>query len=337
VRRGRVLGLLAAAVVVACHSANPAAAPSLAARIDAAARTCAKLASCAHAHDAPRDRDPAACVDAWIARAPAEREPVEACVVAAKDCAEVDACGRDRGDAATAGYCRAHAGVRTGCEGSRLVTCSQDDPAESSAIDCAAFGATCGDLPQAGGLMVRACVSAALCPAGAPEVRCDGPGAVVTCHEGAVERAACPGAARCEEHQAKDGAASAVCEPPSHRHCDTVGKRWCEQGSLVQCQPHGPYGEPVVTDCASLGLACDEHAEPGAACVAPGPRSCEHAAPRCEGDDMLTFCAAGRRFRLSCRALGLGACDPDAHGVDAACSPAGSGAPAPLGPPPAHP
>lgn len=322
-RRGRVLGLLASVVVsigvAACHEGGPAASPSLAARIDAGARVCAKLASCAHPHDAPRDRDPAACVDAWIARAPAEREPLEACVAAAKSCAEVDACGRDRGDARTTAFCRAHPGVPTGCEGNRLVTCSQDDPAESSAVDCAAFGATCGDLPQAGGLMARACVSASLCPTGAPEVRCDGADAVLTCHEGAAERAACTSGARCEEHKAKDGSAAAVCEPPGHRHCDTVGKRWCEQGRLVQCQPHGAVGEAAVTDCASLGLACDEHAESGAACVAPGPRSCERAAPRCEGDDVLTFCASGRRFRLSCRDLGLGACDPDAHGVDAAC------------------
>jgi len=94
------------------------------------------------------------------------------------------------------------------------------------------------------------------------------------------------------EHKGNDGAVSAVCESPDHR---------------------------------------DERAELGAARVAPGSRACEHAAPKCDGNT-LTFCAAGRRFHVSCPELGLGACDPDAHGVDAACAPAARG-PAPPSPP----
>jgi hypothetical protein len=101
-----------------------------------------------------------------------------------------------------------------------------------------------------------------------------------------------------------------------------VGKRWCELGKLVSCLPHGPFGEVAVSDCAAVGLACNDRVDAGAACVVPGPPACEHAAPRCEGD-ALTFCAAGRRFRVACQDLGFGACDPDAHGVDAACAPAG--------------
>lgn len=309
--------VVAALVVVACHAGVPSNTASLADRLDIAARICAKVASCAHEHDAPRDRDPAACVEAWMARAP-EAEPLfGTCVLAANGCAGVDACDRHRGDPATTAFCRAHPGARTGCDGNHLVSCSQDDPSESSVTDCAAFGATCGDLPQAGGLLGHGCLSPRLCPRGAPEVRCDGTGAVVACHEGIVERSACSDPARCEEHRTSDGAVSATCESPDPRRCEAVGKRWCERGRLVQCQPHAP-SEASVTDCAALGLACDEHADSGPACVAPGPPACEHAAPRCEGD-ALTFCAAGRRLRVACGSLGLGACDPDAHGVDAAC------------------
>jgi hypothetical protein len=320
----RVLGpataVVAFIVLAACHAESPSS-PGLTERIDRAARTCAKVASCAHPHDAPRDRDPSACVDAWVARAAADVNPFEACVAAAPGCEQVDACMRARGDAVATAYCRANhasAGARSGCDGNRLVECSEDDPAESSSTDCAAFGATCGDVPQTGGLMTRACVSATLCPPGAPEVRCQGEHVILGCRDGAVDRTACLGNARCEEHSVA-GAPSAICEPPAHRHCDAVGKKWCEGGKLVSCQPHGPFGEAVVSDCAALGLACDEHAVTGAACVAPGPRGCDHAAARCDGD-ALTFCAAGRRFRVACADLGFAACDPDAHGVDAACA-----------------
>ncbi|HEY5242257.1 MAG TPA: hypothetical protein VIJ22_12350, partial [Polyangiaceae bacterium] len=159
-RFARVLGPATAVVAVAsCHASSPAG-PALSERIDRAARTCAKVASCAHPHDAPRDRDPSACVDAWVARAAADVNPFETCVAAAVGCEQVDACMRARGDAVATAYCRAHPGGRAGCDGNRLVECSEDDPAESSSTDCAAFGATCGDAPQAGGLLTRACVSA---------------------------------------------------------------------------------------------------------------------------------------------------------------------------------
>jgi len=321
VRCARVLGPAAIAVVLACRG-GPASVPGLLERVDRAARTCAKVASCAHAHDAPRDRDPSVCVDAWVARAPADVEPFETCVDSADGCKQVDACMRARGDAVATAYCRANPGARSGCDGTRLVTCTEDDPTESASTDCAAFGALCGDCPQSGGLLTRACLSNALCPPGAPEVRCDGANAIVGCHDGAVERTACIGGSRCEEHRASDGTSSAICESSGHRHCDVVGKRWCELGKLVSCLPHGPFGEVAVSDCAAVGLACNDRVDAGAACVVPGPPACEHAAPRCEGD-ALTFCAAGRRFRVACQDLGFSACDPDAHGVDAACAPAG--------------
>ena len=327
VRFARVLGPAAVLVAVACcHGGTVPSTPGLSERIDLAARTCARVASCAHAHDAPRDRDPSACVDAWVARARADVEPFETCVAGAVDCEEVDTCMRARGNAVATAYCRANPGARSGCDGNRLVTCTEDDPTESSSTDCATFGATCGESKQAGGLLTRSCLSSTQCPAGAPEVRCDGTRAIVGCHDGAVDRTACIGGAHCEEHRGADGTPSAICESPGHRHCDAVGKRWCEQGKLVSCIPHGPIGEAMVSDCAALGLACDDHAETGAACVVPGPRACEHGGARCDGD-ALTFCAAGRRFRVACRDLGFSVCDPDAHGVDAACAPAPPRAP----------
>jgi hypothetical protein len=321
-----VLTALAAASP-ACRGGGPASSPdprSLAEHLERAARACAKLASCARAHDAPGDRDPGACVDAWIARrGETEADALASCVEAAHGCVEVGVCARTRGDPAAAAFCRAHPGERTGCDGARLVTCAADDPAESTSTDCASFGATCGEAKQSGGLLARACLSASLCPAGAPEVRCGAHGEIVACREGAALRTECTGGARCEEHRAADGALSAVCEPPGHRHCDAVGRRWCEAAALVSCEAHGPFGEAVVTDCAALGMACDARAAApagGADCVVPGARACEPAPPRCEGG-ALAFCAAGRVFRVPCRSVGFAACDPDAHGVEAACGP----------------
>jgi hypothetical protein len=295
-----VLGPAAIVVAVACHAGAPPAGPALADRFDRAARACAVVTSCAHPHDPPRQREPSACVEAWLARAPANVEPLETCLAAAVGCGQVDACVRGRRDDAAAAYCHAHPGARTGCEGNHLVTCSEDDPGESTSTDCAAFGARCGDSKQSGGLLARGCLSAVLCPAGAPEVRCDSPAAIISCHEGAVQRTTCAPPARCEERRGADGAVSAECEPSARRHCET--------------------------DCAALGLVCDDRAE-AAACVAPGARGCDKAPPRCEGD-ALAFCAAGRRFRLVCRDLGFSACDPDAHGMEAACTAAPAGAPA---------
>jgi len=314
------LGALAAVVAVACRGPASPSPVGLDARMDRAARTCAKVASCAHEHDAPRDRDPSACVDAWIVRAPSEFDEPARCVADAADCEAVAVCLRARGDAVAAAFCRQNAGARTGCDGDRLVTCSADDPADSTSVACTAFGAWCGEWKQPGGLVSRACLSPTLCPAGAPEDRCEGQSALVSCRDGAVDRIECAADARCLAVRGADGVASAVCEPPAHRHCNAVGKRWCEGGSVVTCQPHGPFGEAVVSDCAALGLACDEHAEAaGAACVVPGARACAAGPPRCEGAS-LAFCAAGRHIQVPCRDLGFVTCDPDAHGVDAACT-----------------
>ncbi|HEY6460661.1 MAG TPA: hypothetical protein VIY73_10940 [Polyangiaceae bacterium] len=307
------------ALGIACHDGPAANVPAASARVDQLARTCAKVASCAHAHDAAREHDPGACVDSWVGRAANEVEAFGGCVAGARDCEAVRACVRGGVDSRAAAYCGAHRDARTECDGNRLVTCSSDDPNESTAIDCASFGATCGDSKQSGGLLARACLSPSLCPPGSPEVRCEGDRAMIGCHDGAVERTACSPGARCEEHRGVEGTGSVLCETSGHRHCDAVGARWCEHDALVTCQAHGPTGEAIVTDCAASGLTCDDHLENGAACVVAAPRACDRGPTRCDGD-ALTFCAAGARVRISCRDLGFATCDPDAHGVDAACA-----------------
>ena len=290
-------------------------------RIDGIARACVKLTSCAHSHDAPRDHDPAACVDWWLTSGLARGdEAFASCVANARSCAAVDGCARERGgDAVAAEYCRDHAGEQTACVGTRRIVCSDDDPYESTSVDCAAMNATCGEVHVAGGLVVRGCASAALCPPGAPDVRCDGEGAIVTCRDGAVERTACAPGVRCKAAENDDGSRTAMCEGPGHAHCKEVGKSRCAEGRLVQCVPHGELGEERVTDCNALGLACDSSSgRPG--CRVAGPRVCEGGASRCEGD-ALSFCAAGKPVRVSCAELGFSRCDPDGHGLDASCAP----------------
>jgi hypothetical protein len=325
------------AVMVACRGTpDPAPAPGpqavLDARLEKAARTCAGVASCAHPHDAARERDPGACVEALVTRAPAAADAFEGCVAKTKGCSDVDACVRARGDAAAAQFCRDHAGKHAGCVGTRLVTCSEDDPSEATSMDCAALAGTCAELPQPGGLLVYGCVSPSLCPAGASGSHCQGAGAVVSCHEGAAERTECAAPSRCTETKAADGTGLAFCEQPNHRHCTELDKRWCEDGRLLTCRSHGPVGEVVATDCALQGLTCEPSPDNGAECAVPGKPVCTRGSPTCEGES-LAFCAAGRRFRVSCRDLGFAACDPDAHGVDAACSAAPPAAPQPTGAP----
>jgi hypothetical protein len=311
------LASIGAACVVACASSSPppvvAAPPDGVSHVDRVARACAKIASCAHAHDAPRDRDPSACVDGWLARARPNDAAFLRCVSSAASCGALDACAKERGgDAIAAAYCRAHPGEPTACDDARLVICADDDLAESRSIDCAALSATCGES-HAGGLVTRGCMSPTLCPAGAPDARCDGD-AIVTCRDGAAERTACT-KGRCVEH--RGDTRSAMCESPGHDHCDDVGRSRCEGGMLVQCVPHGPLGERRVVDCGALGLACDGSSAK-AVCALPGQRSCEAGAPRCRGD-ALAFCAAGRPFEVKCAEIGFARCDPDGHGLEASC------------------
>jgi hypothetical protein len=324
-------GLLVALAICACRASSsaepgpevpvpsPAVDPS--AWLGEVTRSCARASSCAHTHDAPRFGDPSACVDWWLTHSPGDRDALHTCLLAARTCDEVDACTHDRGDARAATFCASRVGLMSGCDGDRFITCSGDDLAESTAIDCASLKAQCGETSMPGGLIVRGCFSKALCPTNAPPQRCEGTNAIVSCHDGAVERVACRDGTRCEEHVDGDGDRAATCEPPRHERCDTPGARYCAADRLVVCEPHGHFGDVRVTDCATLGMRCDGRAA-SASCVAARVE-CEPGAPRCDGE-ALTFCAAGARVSVSCAAIGLGPCDPDAHGAQAGCAARGA-------------
>jgi hypothetical protein len=324
------LGVMLA--VFACHEGPPVASagePATAAassddgaalRVASVSSACTKIVSCSHPHDAPRERDPAACVDWWVATAGADAA-FSSCIGAAHDCAAVDVCVRRRGDPAAAAVCASRAKNDTTCDGGKLVQCGDDDPRESTLTDCAALSATCGEHTIEGGLVTRACLSASLCPDSAPAARCDGPGALVTCHEGAADRETCAASQRCEQLKGADGAPVASCEPNGHRHCDDVGARRCDGAKLTECAPHGATGVTRTVDCAAFGFDCD--AKSAHPCVAGAHAECDpgaaDGAPRCDGDT-LVFCAAGKRVRVSCIDVGFASCDPDAHGTEAACS-----------------
>ncbi len=292
--------------------------------LDDVAARCAKIASCSGAHDTPRLRDPAACIDWWVARVRTRTDPVQKCLAAAKGCGEIAACAHGGvGDPRAAAYCTAHPGVLTACDGNALVSCSGSELAESTRVDCGSVKGTCEERKAPGGLVTRGCFSSGLCPDKAPEERCDGPHAVVSCHDGLVERTSCPTGTQCAPHRETNGENGAMCEPfDEHLHCTEVGARYCAGNRLVECVVHGHYGDARISDCGALGLRCVGTSGPGtrAACVIDKPLECEPGPARCEGED-LAFCAAGRRVKVSCRGLGLGPCDADAQGPAAACEP----------------
>ncbi len=326
---------LLAAAVSACPSPPPPAAvgPTLTLNdagtpewLDEVAARCAKIASCAGAHDTPRLREPGACIDWWVARVRTRSDPVQTCLAAAKGCAEIAACARGAAsDARAAEYCRAHPGAMTACDGNAFISCARDDVSASTRLECGAASARCEERKIAGGLVTRGCWSPALCPDGAPEERCDGQGgdktsAILICHDGMVEgRTLCASGTRCVQHKEESGENGATCEPQGeHLHCAEVGARYCADDRLVECLAHGHYGDTRVSDCGALGLRCAGKGA-GARCVITKPLECEPGPARCDGED-LAFCAAGRRVKVSCRGVGLGPCDADAQGPAAACA-----------------
>jgi hypothetical protein len=321
------VGLSAALLVASCHSAAVAPAPDRevaaavpvdpTAWIGEVARSCALVASCVRPHDAARFGDPAACVDWWVTHVPGERDALHTCLLMAKTCAEVDACTHDRTDARAVAYCAAHPGTTTACDGARFVTCVADDRSASASVDCASLAAACGETRMPGGLLVRGCISTALCPEAAPPARCSDPHTVITCHDGTVERTLCHEGAHCEEHVEADGDRVASCVAPAHQRCETPGARYCASDRLVECEPRGHFGDVHVTDCAAQGMRCAGGGG-NAACVSERAE-CAAGPARCE-KDALVFCAAGMMTRVPCEKLGLARCDPDARGARAMCA-----------------
>lgn|GEM_PF-1050775 len=290
------------------------------------AAACARVSACTRAHDSARFRDPSACVDWWLSESDASDkgpEPLRKCLVEATSCEKVSTCMQGGGDARAAAFCAQRPGVVSGCDGDRLVSCGEDDAHESNVVDCAAIGASCREVKAAGGLVVRACWSPQKCPAGAPDARCDGPDAVISCRDGAYERVACRPGTTCEEHKDEAGEPVAACELPGRRRCDLRGARYCENDRLVECDRTGLYSKVRVTDCVGFGLRC---AGVGlrAGCYVPTNVECDkEMLPKCAGDSVV-FCAAGRLAKVACSGIGLVTCDPSARGPMAACIPGAS-------------
>jgi hypothetical protein len=339
---GLVILVGAAQFVAACGGQEPPANAPVAASprkapassLQQVSETCARIASCTHAHDAPRLRDPSACVDWWVAHADAAApDPLLKCFTQATTCDQISTCIHGGGDARAAQFCSQRPGVVSGCDGDRLVSCGDDDAQESTVTDCPSLGASCREMKAAGGLVIRACFAPQKCPAGAPEARCDGDGAVVSCHDGAIERAKCRPGTRCEEHKDESGEATASCELPGRRSCALLGARHCEADRLVECSNQDR--KVRVSDCAGFGLRCTGSG-PRAGCYVGADIECDKdMLPKCEdGGKSLVFCAAGRLEKIACASLGMGACNPTAHGAVAACSPP---EPAPAPPPAAGP
>ena len=297
------------------------------------AAACARVSACTRSHDSGRFRDRSACVVWWLAEPDTSAdgpEPLRKCLLEATSCEKVSTCMQGGGDARAAAFCAQRPGVVSGCDGDRLVSCGEDDAHESSVVDCAAIGASCREVKAAGGIVVRACWSPQKCPAGAPDARCDGSGAVISCRDGAYERIVCRPGTTCEEHADEAGETVAACELPGRRRCDLRGARRCEDDRLVECDRAGAQSKVRVTDCGAYGLRCGGIGL-RAGCYVPTNVECDkEMLPKCAGDSVV-FCAAGRLAKISCSGIGLAACDPSARGSIGACIPGASTPSAPQG------
>ena len=237
----------------------------------------------------------------------------------------MNACTHPRIEARATTFCRAHPGVLSACDAGELITCQGEDGVESTAVDCAKLGGACAEK-RSGELVVRGCVSPALCPAGAPEQRCEGD-AIVDCQDGVAERASCPAGFHCATSHDESGAVTARCQSAAGRDCAQIPSAFCEGDVAYVCVQNGRFTGMHSADCGALGLACvvrpsARSAGPGdrarVSCVHRGPAACAPGPATCDGDD-LRFCAGGDRFRVSCKHLGFSACDPSGGGGEALC------------------
>ncbi len=313
----RVLAAVSVGILAACAAAPRARVelpvapgnPALA----SIARQCARVASCADRHDSSALRTPEACVDWYVVNAGAEA-PLADCIMHATSCAELTRCTHPRADAYAESYCEAHPGVQTACDATSLITCQGDDASESTAVDCAALHGTCAER-RSGELLVRGCLAPALCPANAPEHRCDGD-AIVDCQDGIAERNACPRGWHCATSRDETGRATASCRSAAGRECSAAAA-FCEGDVAYACVQNGRFAGMHSADCGALGLACVVRAG-RVACVRRGPPACATEPATCDGD-ALAFCAGGDPFRVSCKDLGFASCDPAGGGGEALC------------------
>lgn len=275
-------------------------------------KVCARVASCADPHDATHLRNPTSCIDWWLVNTTVESDTI-ACLSKAASCQDVEACTHDPVDRGAIDWCVAHPGVLGTCDGTRLYSCS-DDPAESSAIDCATLGGTCIEQRVAGGLVVRGCASQKLCPPNAPLARCEG-NAIVRCEDGIAERRECAKTTRC----IAGGEEGASCEgePNQDRpqRCLKPGFAACDGDRVTFCMLVGRNAWLRTTDCKRWDMTCGMRN--GRANCTSKVIGCADT-PRCDGEN-LVFCAAGTEMRVSCKELGFSRCDPAARAQEAAC------------------
>ena len=316
----RVWLLTSAAILfVACGENKPADIPKPAGpseKLAEISRNCARIASCADAHDPTHLRNATSCVDWWLVSVREEADLID-CITKAGSCKAVELCTHPPNDLGAEQFCTAHPGALGVCDGTRLFNCS-DDAVESSAVDCASLGGTCVEQRVAGGLVVRGCTSPKLCPNGAPEQRCEAE-AVIRCEDGIADKHPCPRGTHCSaKANAGDVVASCEGERSADRiaRCSKPGYAACEGDRATFCTLVGKDAWLRVQDCGAYGLTCGMRAG-RANCMARGA-TCTSPDPRCEGD-ALVFCAAGTEMRASCKDQGFTKCDPSARGQEAAC------------------
>ncbi len=279
------------------------------------AKQCALVASCSDQHDSSAFRTPHGCVDWYVVNA-RDEAPLADCVMRATSCTDVVRCTHERADGLAETFCKAHPGVLSACDGNEFLSCEGESSAESTAVDCAALGGTCGEHKTAG-LVERGCISARLCPQGAPEHRCDGD-VVIDCQDGIADKNACPRGSRCTSGKDENGAPTAHCRSTSGRECSLVGSAFCEGDTAYACVQNGRFAGLHSADCAALGLACTMRSG-RVACVKRGEAECAPSPASCIGDD-LRFCAAGESFHVSCKELGFSGCDSAGGGGEALCA-----------------
>jgi hypothetical protein len=282
--------------------------------------SCARISSCAHKNDPQQYRDASQCVERWLAWSD-ENNVAAQCLGKAHSCADVDACLHRRTDTAVTAACSSHTGESTFCEDETLYQCDDENDDESRAVRCADIKGECREHKTHDGLRSRACVSAELCPAGAPESRCLDATTLLTCDNGAVDRAKCDPGETCRLVRDENNEPTAYCARPEQAQCDRVGQRYCVGNKLVRCAPAGAKGVAEALDCAKYGLACDPAGAAAGCRMAIAPQvGCNAGNARCRDADALEFCALGLRVAISCKSLGFTSCDPDGNGLEAACT-----------------
>jgi hypothetical protein len=322
-RLARGCAVVVVVMLVACagatfHGPEAATADPAGSVLARIAKQCALVASCADEHDSSVFRTPEACVD-WYAVNARDEAPLADCVMSAKSCADMTTCTHARADALAETFCKAHPGVLTTCDNDSLFTCEGEGSDESTVLDCRTLDGTCGER-QTGGLVIRGCISPRLCPAGAPEHRCEEAATVIDCEDGVAERNACPKGSRCVSGTDAYGAPTARCRLASGRECTIGGGAFCEGDVAYVCVQNGRFAGLHMADCGALGLGCAVRSG-HVSCVRRGPPACSPEPATCAPkSDELRFCAAGEPFHVSCTALGFAGCDPAGGGGEALCT-----------------